>query len=100
LVPYATLFRSNEGAVLNFDKPWEGNCSGYCTIIKDGDLYRMYYRGIREAGKDGNDNEVTCYAESTDGIHWTKPSLGIYEIDGTLENRSEERRVGKECITG
>jgi len=76
----------NEGAVLNFDKPWEGNFSGYCTIIKDGDLYRMYYRGIREAGKDGNDNEVTCYAESTDGIHWTKPSLGIYEIDGTLEN--------------
>ncbi|RQP10236.1 MAG: hypothetical protein EAS52_23030, partial [Parapedobacter sp.] len=76
----------NEGAVLNFDKPWEGNFSGYCTIIKDGNLYRMYYRGIREAGRDGNDNEVTCYAESKDGVNWTKPSLGIYTIDGTSAN--------------
>ena len=32
----------DEGAVLYFDKPWEGAFSGYCTIIKDGDIYRLY----------------------------------------------------------
>lgn len=76
----------NEGIVLYFDKPWEGNFSGYSTIIKDGDLFRLYYRGIREAGKDGNDNEVTCYAESIDGINWKKPSLGIYSVAGSSDN--------------
>lgn len=76
----------NEGTVLKFDNPWEGNFSGYSTIIKDGTQYKLYYRGIREAGKDGNSNEVTCYAESPDGINWTKPSLGIYSIDGTTDN--------------
>ncbi len=76
----------NEGTVLKFDNPWEGNFSGYSTIIKDGNRFRLYYRGIREAGKDGNDNEVTCYAESSDGSHWTKPDLGIYTIDGTRNN--------------
>ncbi len=77
----------SEGAVLKFDNPWEGDFSGYSTIIKDGTQFKMYYRGIREAGGgDGNENEVTCYAESSDGIYWTKPNLGIYEINGTRNN--------------
>lgn len=76
----------NEGAVLTFDNPWEGNFSAYCTIIHDGTLFKLYYRGIRDAGKDGNENEVTCYAESSDGINWRKPNLGIYSINGTRDN--------------
>lgn len=76
----------NRGSVLTFEKPWEGNFCGYATVIHDKGVYRMYYRGVREAGADGNENEVTCYAESTDGINWIKPDLGIYEIDGTRKN--------------
>ncbi|SDC47443.1 glycoside hydrolase family protein [Niabella drilacis] len=76
----------NEGPVLKFDNPWEGNFSAYCTIIKDGDRFKLYYRGIRNPGRDGNDNEVTCYAESADGINWIKPRLGIYTVGGTKDN--------------
>lgn len=76
----------DEGAVFPFDKPWEGHFSAYVTILKDGDLYRAYYRGLREAGKDGNEDEVTCYAESRDGIHWTKPDLGLFKVQGTSQN--------------
>src|SRR5690554_5727073 len=65
----------DKGIVLNFDKPWEGPFSGYVTIIKDNDTYRAYYRGS-QGGRDGNNNEVTCYAESKDGIQWYKPNLG------------------------
>ena len=35
----------SEGAVLHLDKPWEGPFCAYTTVIKDGDRYRMYYRG-------------------------------------------------------
>ncbi|MBE9511201.1 MAG: hypothetical protein IMY71_10005, partial [Bacteroidetes bacterium] len=56
------------------------------TIIKDGETYRAYYRGLPEAGMDGTSLETTCYAESKDGIHWKKPNLGIFEVNGTLEN--------------
>ncbi|MCG6188455.1 glycoside hydrolase family protein [Maribellus maritimus] len=76
----------NEGQVFNFDKPWEGNFSAYCTILKDGDLFRAYYRGLREAGNDGKDAEVTCYAESRDGIIWEKSNLHLYEMKGTMDN--------------
>ncbi|GEO22787.1 hypothetical protein CQA01_33210 [Cyclobacterium qasimii] len=76
----------DEGAVIKFEKPWEGAFSAYFTVIKDGDTYRAYYRGVPEAGSDGNDGEVTCYAESKDGINWTKPNLNQYTIKGVKKN--------------
>ncbi len=76
----------DEGPVFYFDKPWEGAFSGYCTIIKENNIYRAYYRGVPIAGEDGNSNEVTCYAQSKDGIHWEKPDLKIYRINGSLDN--------------
>lgn len=76
----------DEGPVLNFDQPWEGLFSGYATVIQDGDRFRLYYRGIPTAGSDGNSREVTCYAESTDGLNWIKPKLGLFEVEGTREN--------------
>jgi hypothetical protein len=58
----------------------------YGTVIKDGDLYRLYTRDSRGAKFDGDAPEVTRYCESKDGIHWTKPKLGLHAIDGSNEN--------------
>jgi len=58
----------------------------YGTVIKDGDLFRLYTRDGRGAKFDGDAPEVTRYCESRDGIHWTKPKLGLHEIDGSREN--------------
>ena len=71
--------------VLKFDKLWEGLYSGYETVLKDGDGFRFYYRGMPAARHD-LDTEVTCVAESRDGIHWTKPELGLFEVQGTEKN--------------
>ncbi len=74
--------------ILHFDKPWEGNTCGYVTVFQDGDLYRMYYRGSHFDWdtRKATHPEVTCYAESRDGIHWTKPPLGLFEFNGSKEN--------------
>jgi len=74
------------GIALQFDNPWEGSFCGYVTVIKDKDIYRMYYRGLPIAGADGSAKEVTCYAESRDGINWIKPDLGLFEVQGTTKN--------------
>lgn len=58
----------------------------YGTVIKDGDLFRLYTREGRGAKFDGDSSEVTRYCESRDGIHWTRPKLGLHEIDGSKEN--------------
>ena len=73
------------------DAPWEGTSSGYHSVFKDGDLYRMYYRGLHlqvSEGKisTGKHKPYYCYAESADGIHWKRPELGIVEFNGSKKN--------------
>ena len=70
--------------VLVMDKPWEGPTSGYCVLFQDGDKIRLYYRG--QCPTDRSEEQVACLAESADGIHFTRPNLGLFEVNGSLEN--------------
>ncbi len=76
----------DEGGVLRMDKPWEGPHAGYSTVIRDGERWLMYYRGISKLGLDGSEHERACLAESRDGITWTKPELGLFEFAGSKAN--------------
>lgn len=71
--------------VLTTDKPWEGQTCAYFSVIQDGEKVLMYYRGS-SGGSDHSDAQVTCVAESTDGIHFTRPKLGLIEAGGTKDN--------------
>ncbi len=86
--------------VLVTDKPWEGNTSAYYTIFRDGDLYRMYYRGSHydETKREAAHREVTCYAESKDGVVWTKPELGLFEFNGSKRNNIVWDGIGTHCF--
>jgi len=67
--------------VIQRDRPWEDSTMYDPVVIKDGDRYRMWYRA--------NFNSppyYTGYAESEDGIRWTKPSLGLVEYGGSKDN--------------
>jgi hypothetical protein len=95
------IYRLEEGAelrlhqpvprevVLRTDAPWEGNASAFQSVFRDGDRYRMYYRGLQYRAEDPNHRVhpyFLCYAESQDGIRWTRPNLGLFEFDGSCEN--------------
>lgn len=78
---------------LRIDQPWEklweaepGSCDptpfGYSSVMKDGDRYRLYYSWDRG----GKKTCLTGYAESSDGIHWEKPELGLVECAGSEAN--------------
>ena len=60
----------------------------YGSIIKDGGKYRLWY----VAFDDDTDNPSpsnrwrAAYAESTDGLNWTKPNLGLVEYKGNKNN--------------
>jgi hypothetical protein len=59
----------------------------YATVLFAGDKFQFYYRGDKDPrvtwkthGIEAyHDGEVTLYAESRDGIHWTLPKLGLFE---------------------
>ncbi|MFA6928807.1 MAG: hypothetical protein WCT05_00660 [Lentisphaeria bacterium] len=62
----------------------------YATVIKDGSLYRAYFRrsvpGQSHDGSDGNAAEISCYAESHDGNEWEFPELGLFSVNGSSAN--------------
>lgn len=85
-VTHALCRPVDAGIALRFEAPHEGKFCGYCTVIHDQGVYRLYYRGMPGAGADGSAGEVTCYAESKDGKEFTKPKLGLFEVGGTRAN--------------
>lgn len=74
--------------VITTDKSWEAPTSTYFAVFQDGDLVRLYYRGFRVSADapDEEPEQLTCYAESKDGIHFERPHLGLYEFQGSKEN--------------
>lgn len=60
----------------------------YGSIIRERDRYRMWY----VAYDDDDQNRVAtsrwraAYAESLDGVHWTKPNLGLVDYRGNKNN--------------
>lgn len=76
--------------VIDHNEPWEGDGCNYHCIVQDDDLYRMYYLGweMLDPGVTLHIPRpiVVCYAESVDGINWTKPHLGLCDFAGSKEN--------------
>ena len=62
----------------------------YGEVHYDGNHFRMWYsawaREDTQALFAGTAGHHVGYAESRDGIHWTKPSLGQYEFGGSTDN--------------
>ncbi|RAV16725.1 hypothetical protein DQG23_28230 [Paenibacillus contaminans] len=75
---------------INHDASWEGNGCNYHNILHDNGIYKMYYLAWQMYSPDNKDHTTNgirvCYAESRDGITWTKPALGICEWEGSREN--------------
>jgi hypothetical protein len=78
-----------------FDKPWEGNTSTYVTVFKDGDLFRMYYRGSNyDPATEKYSDQNVCYAESRDGLRFEKPELGLFAYEGSKKNNIVWKGLG------
>ena len=63
----------------------------YGTVLYDGGKYRMWYYGNSDLKGGGG----ACYAESDDGIEWTKPGLGQVESKGSRDHNKLALAGGK-----
>ena len=75
---------AKKGAVIRPDLPWELTLQTRCAPAWDPQqkLFKLWM--ITSTAVPGVAG--TTYAESKDGIHWTKPILGQYEINGSKDN--------------
>lgn len=70
--------------IIKADKPWEGQSAitgpyVYGTVLREGEKFRLWYQVLHQGNHVG-------YAESRDGIVWTKPALGLIEFKGSKAN--------------
>jgi hypothetical protein len=70
--------------VIKADRPWEGISAitgpyVYGTVFWEGDRLRMWYQVLNRGNHVG-------YAESRDGVAWTKPDLGLIEFNSSNAN--------------
>ncbi len=77
-----------KGAVIQPEGPWEKTIQ--TRSAPSWDQHQQIYKlwlipGMRPA-KPGDEFHGRAYAESKDGIHWTKPALGLREYGGSTEN--------------
>jgi len=73
--------------ILGHDKAWEV-AIGWCSVYReptDG-RYQLWYQAFAgHAAQERTHRCVVCYAESSDGIRWEKPNLGLYSFNGDRE---------------
>ena len=69
------------GQVLPSRVAWDEQGQGIRQVLKDGDKYRAW-GGVED--KQGRVH--MAYYESSDGLNWTRPNLGLVEYEGSKEN--------------
>ncbi len=75
--------------VLAADRPWEGERAqawGSVILEPDGRLRMWYFAFNSERKANELDRGGYCLAESTDGVKWEKPELGLFEFRGSKKN--------------
>jgi len=67
--------------LLAANQSWEQSIHLYSSILKGDKKFKLWY-SLRTI----NENLRVGYAESNDGIHFEKPNLGRYKINGSKKN--------------
>ncbi|MBN1943283.1 MAG: hypothetical protein JW849_08320 [Phycisphaerae bacterium] len=81
------LQKHPDNPIMVQERPWEtqAGCILPMNLFRDeetGKLRLWYSCWGAQLGKP----TLMCYAESTDGLGWVKPSLGIYSFEGSTDN--------------
>ena len=76
---------TRQSVALEPEHPWEVGGLSYLIAFPDQGKYRGWYRADPML-QDSDYNSITCYAESDDGINWTKPNVGLIEFNGSKDN--------------
>ena len=87
--------KHEDNPVIHRDQPWEvwPHLNTTVTLIRDEDgRCRCYYLDFTNLSLEGGGANAVydpriCYAESTDGLNWEKPGLGMVQVDGHDTNQ-------------
>lgn len=85
LYPVCCPPKKPDAPFLLADQPWESGQLNWANLRVENGRFRLWYEAMT-ADSTGDADTRLCYAESTDGVHWEKPELGLIEFDGSRRN--------------
>ena len=86
-----SVTRANAGKpILVADQPWESDSFLIGSAFREGGKFKIFYK-VGYADPEPNDppgitHLRVAYAESKDGLQWSKPELGIRTFQGSRKN--------------
>ena len=74
--------------IVECDRPWESTINVYSTLFEDEGRYRLYYEPHyhKTVDQPSDLKAMMAYAESTDGVNWVKPTIGLVSFQGSTDN--------------
>lgn len=79
--------RHSESPLIGEERPWE-KAIAWNSVYRNPETgrYQLWYQGYAGKGEHPKTHDcVVCYAESEDGIHFTKPNLGLHQFNGIAD---------------
>ena len=74
------------GVAMHYNEPWEGACSGLASVSRTAISIACIIVAFPTRFSSDTEETVLCYAESRDGITWTRPRIGLVEFKGSKDN--------------
>ncbi len=70
--------------VYRLTEPWEGTNAAYWSVVENEDegWVRLYYNAFGHGGS----SQTLAVIESSDGIHFERPSVGLLDFNGSTDN--------------
>ena len=96
--------RKTGAAILKREHEWESASLNWFNVVQDqGRIdrrakYRMWYEAYDVDGWPTANDTSFCYAESRDGIRWTKPVLQMFTYKGSNRNNILFRQIGSKGL--
>ena len=97
--------RKTGDVVLGREHEWESASLNWFNVVQDqGRIdrrakYRMWYEAYDVDGWPTANDTSFCYAESRDGIRWTKPNLKMFSYKGSDRNNILFRQIGSKTLS-
>ena len=80
--------------ILEANQPWENASLNWFSVLQHEGKFRMWYECYDVEGWPTTNDTSFCYAESVDGLRWTKPNLNLFSYHGSTSNNILFREIG------
>jgi predicted GH43/DUF377 family glycosyl hydrolase len=83
--PKVTISERTTEPLFKGEMAWESLFLGWVRVLKIGATWHMWYTCLDKTARNDFDS-ILCHAVSPDGVHWTRPNLGLTLYSGSRRN--------------